>query len=117
MNKLLKKVGVLLKPQFTYFKDENLLAVSEDKTTAPYAFIISEKPGHLYLSFRIDYPFITNCVQMALDIAKLSKVTQAEGFFISKLGQIHFGDDAMKYYEFEMYAPLEDIDPECKSLH
>lgn len=54
---------------------------------------------------------------MALDIAKLSKVTQAEGFFISKLGQIHFGDDAMKYYEFEMYAPLEDIDPECKSLH
>lgn len=119
-NNYLRQADTLLnKHNFCYLKEENVLAISEDKSTLPHAFVLTDEsiPNTILLSFAIDYPRSSEAAAIALELRKITHVSLVEDFYIAKNGITHWGDDAAKYYTFETQIDLATIDPENKNLN
>lgn len=118
-NPELKKISQLIKDSFfCYFKDDNVLVVSEDKAVLPFAFLIKDSnyPDFLLLSLAVDFPFCEKAVSLALQCNNIRKVTLTEQFYISQDGVTYLGDDALKYHQLET-VPLEKIETISNTLH
>lgn len=119
-NKYLKKVQKHLKGYFSYFKHNDILVISEDKSVMPFAYIMSDEvnyPGILLLSLAIDFPFSEKAVDLALKANRVLPVAISDKFFVSQMGTTYIGDDADKYYEIETQLPLQEIDPASPNVH
>lgn len=119
-NKYLKNVQKNLKGFFCYFKAENVLVVSEDKSVMPFAYIIADElnyPDTLLLSVAVDFPFAEKVVHVALCANRIQKVALTDQFFIGQNGVTYMGEEADKYYEIETECPLEEIEPLCSNVH
>lgn len=112
-NKYLSKVVKSLPGYFCHFKDYNALVISEDKSMLPHIFLVCEpkNPKTILMSFSVDYPFSSVAASTALSVSKIANTVIAEDFFIAKIGNTYFGEEARKFYEYETLYPLEDIDP------
>jgi hypothetical protein len=118
MNKL-KEIQKLLTPYFSYFKDKQILAISEDKASLPFAFLINDKnyPNSLLLSIAVDYPNSITVVDLTLISSSISNILLSEAFYISPSdGKTYFGDNAYSRWDLEM-LDLNGITPESKQLH
>lgn len=119
-NKYLKRIAKTLKSYYFYFKHENILVVSEDKATLPFAFLISDEirhPGKILLSLAVNYPFSEKAVALALGANAVKPIMIADNFFIGQNGTTYIGEDASKYFELETYLPIDEIIPDSKNVH
>lgn len=118
-NTHLLKVQKALKNFFTYFKEDNILVISEDKTTAPFAYIINDAthPTALLLSVSIDYPHSNNVAEIALASSSVRKTQLSDCFFISSVdGSTYFEEEAFERWELES-LDLSKVEPLSKNLH
>jgi hypothetical protein len=113
-HKDLKKVQKKLKQYFSYFKHDNILVISEDKTVLPFAYLIIDENnyrGYMLLSLAVDYPYSEKAVELALIANLVRPVALSEQFFIAQSGTTYIGKDAHKQFQIETELPLEDIEP------
>lgn len=115
LNKLKEKLSHL----YCYFKDDNILAISEDKTTLPFALVIHDKENYkeyLLLSLATDYPNCEYAVEVALWANKILPTVLSEPFFISSDGTTYTGNDARSQWNLET-LPLDKMESPSKSFH
>lgn len=105
----LKKIANKLKSQFfSYFKDDAILAVSEDKAVLPFAFLIKESKDILLLSFALDsHPSVV--ANFTLLSNSVKPVFIAENFYISQSGSTYFGEEADKMFAIDNLIDLEGL--------
>jgi hypothetical protein len=119
-HKHLVKAQKYLKHYFTYFKDDNILVVAEDKNSLPFAYVIIEDqnyPNIFLLSLDVSYLQMVKAINFTLLLNKIKEVKLVDGFFIAQTGITYIGDDAEKYRQLEFEIPLQEIDPESDTLH
>lgn len=119
-NKYLKRVQKKLDHYYSYFKADNILVVSEDKASLPFAYLIGENPSHpnhLLISIAVDYTYSERVTDVALLANSVKTVALTEQFFISNLGITYIGVEAHKYYQIETELPIEDINPPTDTLN
>jgi hypothetical protein len=118
-NKDLLKLQKSIPHFFSYFKEENVLAISDNKDKLPFAFVINddEYKFHLLLSIAIDYPNAEKAVELALYTNKIKPAAITESFYISQNGTTYTGDEAYKYWSIDLNYSLNEIDPESNTQH
>lgn len=119
-NKYLRRVRKALPSYFCYFKADNILVLSEDKSVLPFAYLIHDpiaNPNFLLLSLAVDYPHSERAVEVALIANTVLRVALTENFFVSQTGNTYIGQEAFKHYEIECELPLQDIEPSSKTQH
>lgn len=119
MNKKLLKLQKSLNKYFTYFKDENILVISEDKSSLPFLFVIVDPnyPTHLILSVAIDYPASTLVLDIAALCSKLGRIAVSHNFYISPYsGATHLDDDAYRQWDLDT-IDLEKLESPSKELN
>lgn len=106
----LKKIVKKVKDKFfAYFKDDAILAISEDKAELPFAFLIKESKDVLLLSFALNsHPSVV--ANFTLLSNNVKPVFIAENFYISQSGHTHFGEEADKMFAVDNLIDLEDLD-------
>lgn len=116
--KILKKVQKVLYNYYSYFKDDVVLVLSEDKSLLPFAYVLCDVayPGFILVSFAVDYPFSSKAAQIVLDINKLLPTLIMEDFYIAKNGTTFWGEEALKMYEIDSVVDLEEIEPVNEEL-
>lgn len=104
---------------FSYFKSDDILAISETKELLPFVFVIndSDYEHHLLMSLAVDYPHSDKAVEIALWCGKIRSTALTEAFYIAKIGTTYTGDDAYKYYDIETQLPLEEFEPHSDLLN
>lgn len=104
---------------FCYFKDNNVLMVSEDKALLPFMSVISDDrfPASLIMSIAVDYPKSSSCCQIVLNLNKFVDIRLTEEFYVAKNGNTYFGEEAHKFYDYDIQAPLEELEPTCEFRH
>lgn len=109
----------LLSRWHTYLKDPSVLSVCDAPEMLPWAFVITEKddPSHLLLSFSVDYPYAINAAELALQVNKLRPIKMMESFYINKVGSMHWGEDAISYFELDKDMDLNHINPIDNNKH
>lgn len=122
MNYLMLKAKKELKKKglFCYFKNNNILVVSEDKATMPFLYVIWDDenyPKNFMLSLAVDYPKASTVAHVVILLNAFCKVLITEDFYISKLGSTHWGEDAHALYAYDTHFSLDNIDPECENRH
>lgn len=122
MNTYMLKAEKELKKKnlFCYFKNDDILVVSEDKATLPFIYILWDEinyPKSFLLSIAVDCPRANTVAQICLTLNSISKVLITEDFYIAKLGSTHWGDDAHALYMYDTNFSLEEIDPMCDNRH
>ena len=103
-NTYLTKIQSDLIEFFTYFKSDEVLAVAEDKSSGPFAFLVYDKnkPGQLLLSLAIDYFNTFAVTEFVLTASKTQTIELSDVFYISPLdGQTLFNEDAYDRYTTE----------------
>jgi hypothetical protein len=112
-NKLLRKVKKAFPNYFIYFKEDNVLVLSQDKTLLPFAYIIVDEafPHHLLISFNIEFPLATEAAEIVLKVNDIQRVKMVEEFFISSNGSTMWGDQARDHFDLESSDILEQIEP------
>lgn len=117
-NKILKKVSKSLASHFTYFKHDNILVVSEDKTQLPFAYIVYDNryPNTLLLSLSLDYFNIHSVSDVVIATSQIYEVNSSESFYISKDGTTHFSEDAYYYFDLENNK-LKDLTPISNAIN
>ena len=118
-NPLLLKLQKLITHFFTYFKSDDILAISDTKDSPPFAFVIidDEYKHHILLSLAVDYPYPDKAAEVALWCSKVKATALTDSFYVAKNGITYVGNDAHKYYELDVDVPLEAIDPISKTQH
>lgn len=118
-NKYLRMASTLLKSKYCFLTGENILAVAEDKQSAPYAYVLTDEkiPNTILVSFAVDYPNASDAAQIVLDLRKISAVAMVEDFYLAKNGQKYWGEEAFKYYTFDTQLPLEELQPRSEERH
>lgn len=118
MNKL-RAIKKDLKNFFCYFKDDSILAISEDKIQLPFAFLILDPahPKELLLSLAVDYPTSVNAVSIALTAGKRGQVSLTQPFYISMTnGDTYLGTEALDRWDMESIN-MELVEPLNKERH
>lgn len=106
-NKTLLKIARLLNNNFfTYFIDDTILSISEDKEVSPFAHLIIDDnfKGGVILALAVDYPDAIQAVEVALQARQISPVALGDPFYIAKDGHTYFEEEA-----YEKFS-LDDID-------
>ncbi len=89
---------------FSYFKDDSVLVISEDKASLPfcYALIDDSHPRHILLSVAVDYPTSINVAEIALLSAKVGTTAITHSFYISTLsGKTYLDEEAHDQWELD----------------
>ena len=119
-NKYLNKIRNNLNGFFCYFKDKDILVISEDKSVMPFAYLISDEinyPGKLLLSLATDFPFCDKAVHVALCANRVRETVLSDQFFISNSGITYLGEEADRYHQLEIDLPLDQIMPLTNTKH
>lgn len=121
MYKKLIKIEKLLSDKFfCYFKSDDILAISEDKATLPFMFIISDAgyKSNLLVSIAVDYPNSINVAEVCLAASTVSDCLLGEPYFISvaQEGKTFFGDEAFEAWDMST-IDLSDLEPENNLLN
>lgn len=114
----LLKIQALLPNYFSYFKSDNVLTLSEDKTSPPFAYLITnyEYPKEVLLSISVDYPTCINIADLVIKITKVSEIGLSEPFYISNSGMTHFNDDAYDQWSLDS-IDLNSMEPISQQLN
>lgn len=116
---LLMKLQTKLTNFFTYFKDENILVVSEDKSQPPFMLLIVEPshPKHILISIAVDFPNSISAAAVATEVRGMAPTQITKPFYISKTdGYTYIDDEAFDRWELES-IDLDQLDPENKHIH
>lgn len=119
-NKQLKQVAKLLKDElFTEFAHDNILTISDNKLSTPFAYVISDEnyPEYLLLSLAIDYPICENAVMVALLANTIKSVRVAETFYINNEGLTVWGELAFDAFDKDQSIDLNNLQPINKLLN
>lgn len=111
-NVSLKKLQKKLKNYFTYFKHNDILIVSNDKSELPFAYLINDDENHpdeVLISFSVDFCNAASVAQFVLEINENSDVLVTESFYISKSGMTHWGEEAFKMFTIDNVIDLEGL--------
>jgi hypothetical protein len=104
LNPHLKKAQAKLPNFFSYFKSDDVLIISEDKASLPFACLIFEQsiPDLLLLSICVDYPTSMNVAEIALVASKIYPTAITEPFYISPIdGKTYIDDEAYKKWDID----------------
>lgn len=115
-NPSLKELQESLPHWFTYFKSDDILAISLSKDDLPYAFVINDDDRFL-ISLAVDCHHANVSAALALYCSDVKMTAITESFYIAKNGTTHTNDDAYKYYELDLELPLDEIDPSSATQH
>jgi hypothetical protein len=98
---LLKINKLLTNKYFSYFVDDNILSIAEDKTVAPFAHLIVDidHKDIVILALAVDFPDSILAVEVALLASRVAEVALGDPFYIAKNGHTYFEEEA-----YEMYA-------------
>lgn len=119
MNKRLAKIESALKDYFCYYKSDDILVVSEDKSTLPFAFFIQEisVPNTVVMALAVDYSDCFAVSQVSILAATATSVVLGEVFYISpKNGETHFGEEALNQFDLENFD-ITDVVPISEHRH
>lgn len=121
-NKYLAQAEKMLKKQkyHTYFPDENMLEVSRDKNSKPFAFLIIEKeqfPG-IVLSLALDFHQTYIVADMTINLMHIAPLALGEPFYRSVNGTLYWDTAAQLYFEMEFNKEmLNNLEPVNDTLH
>lgn len=117
MTKTLKKIQKRIPKYFSYFKDDHILAISEDKMQLPFCFLIDDDryPNKVLLSLAVDYPNSINVANLIV-LAKIPMML-VQPFYISTTnGTTYIDDDAFHRWELEAIN-IEQLTPPTMSVN
>ena len=114
-NPILSDIQHDLKDLFTYFNDDNVLAISATKETLPFLFVITDN-DELFVSVAVDYQdtFVLARIMAVLSFYGHFEVT--DPFYIGKDGNTHMGDAAYERCDLDV-IDLDDFDPVSDTYH
>lgn len=118
-NKHLLKIQKLLNNKyFTYFVDDNILSISEDKTLPPFVhFIMDDEYNNIVVAaFAVDFPDAIVSAEVVLLANKVIEVGLGNPFYIAKNGNTYFDEEAYEMYSLDDIQ-LEDWDPKSDAIH
>lgn len=118
-NKNLIVLQTALKNYFTYFKTKDVLAVCDDNSSLPFAYLIFNKKNkpNLLLSLAIDYANSMSVANLVLIISPFHNVLIGEPFYFSQVDhKIYFNDSAYVQRNLEL-LPLDKMVPISNGLH
>lgn len=104
--KYLKQAQSLLPEFFTFFKNNNILVVSEDKASLPFALLVyeNEHPNVLLVSLAIDYPDSVVVAHMILALSQKMNIALSDVFYISPSdGHTHFNEEAYDKWQLSQF--------------
>ena len=92
----LVKIQNKLNNYFSYFKDDDILVISDDKDSLPFCYIIiaSDHPKNILVSIAIDYPISTNVAEIIIHCGRIGDVALTHPFYISPGTGTTFFDEA-----------------------
>lgn len=115
-NSTLKKVVKTLDTFFCYFKHDDIIAISEEKDMAPFAYVLFDDsyPDNLLISLAVDYPIASTVAKLVLLVNKTSPLLVADNFYINQMGQTLWNEEADYAFELDMIdldqcEPITDI--------
>lgn len=96
-----------------------MLAISEDKTLLPFAFIVEDEnfPGLFVMSIAVNYTNSEKAVELALWASKIRLTALMEPFYIAQNGVTHSGENAYKYWDIDVQLPIDLVEPISEELH
>ena len=101
---------------YCYFKNNKMLAISEDKASLPFAIIVKERSKYL-ISLALDYPVTFNVAKICLVAPNHCGLNLAESFYISpKSGHTFFGDEAGNQWDLDT-LDISLVEPISQSLN
>ncbi len=118
-NEHLLKVQEQLPELYTYFQDDSILVISEDKEALPFMYLINDDnhKDALLMSIAVDYPTAINVGLIILAAVSVLKVIMIGPFYISQSnGKKYLNDDAQERWDMETLE-LNDINPLSKYQH
>jgi hypothetical protein len=118
-NKILTKIQKKLNKYFTYFKDDNILVISEEKSVLPFAYLIADEryPNAILISLAVDYPQSINVAEIICLTSTIYRITLTEPFYIcTSDGKTYFDEEAYTKWELDT-IPLDKIEPLNKNVH
>jgi hypothetical protein len=104
VNTRLNKLKKSLPKHFCYFKDSNILVISEDKSILPFCFVIvdPEFPNHFLVSLAVDYPNSIQAAEIIVKASALSNIALTEPFYISvNSGKTYMDDEAYSQWDLD----------------
>lgn len=116
-NSLLKSIK--LPNYFTYFKENNILAISEDKSSLPFAFLIieDEYKDLILLSISLTADPVLSA-DIALQASLFNEIMLIEAFYVSEVdGMTYFGNEATRQYNLENEIDLMQIESPSSQFH
>lgn len=115
----LTQLKLKLENFYCYFKDDNILTISEHKDVLPFMQVIcdSNYPNLFLLSIALDYPDSERAVEVALWANSIKSTALTEAFFTSLNGSIYSGEEAHRQFELEKVYPLDKIKLPSKIKH
>lgn len=120
-NKKLSKLKKKLKNYYSYFKHPSILVVAEDKKNMPFAYVIVDEKNYknqFLVSFAVNASSAAKASTFALEVNREQPVAVAESFYVTNTGLTKWGQEALHCYELDTYLPpLEEIEPDNKSIH
>lgn len=114
----LKKISKVLNNFFSYFKDDNILVVAEDKSVLPFLYIISDNTASnaLLLSIAVDYPNAVFVADVVLKCSPIAKLALSEAFYIDAEGKTHFGPEAYVKWDLDN-VEFTKVKPISEKIH
>lgn len=103
---------------FTYFKDDNMLVISEDKSVLPFCYAIFDKKAanSILLSVAVDYPTSLNVAEIALKASTIHPTALTHVFYISTNGTTYVDSDAYRQWDLDT-IDMEQIQPVSAAIN
>ena len=112
----LLKIQAKLPNFFTYFRDDNILAISEDNMQLPICFLVLEKKK-VMIFLAVDYPNSIKVAHIVLASSSIVKSYITNTFYISMTnGATYLDDEAYDRWDLESIN-LNELEPESKERH
>lgn len=113
-NNQLLKIQKLIEPYFfSYFKDSNILVISEEKQVLPFAYLIIDPnyKGIVILSLAVDYTDCNKTAELMIITSQVLKISLGKSFYISKEGSTYFNEEAYQQWTLDNEFDLNKIEP------
>lgn len=110
----LKLIEKSLKPEyFLNFNHENIMTVSMEKGTLPFAFLmVDDQFDGVVMSLSYDFPETFVVASLTIQLMRCCNVAMGESFYFNRSGNLLWDDQALEMFMLEHDADLlESLQP------
>lgn len=115
----LAKLQKKLTNYFSYFKDHDILVVSEDKESLPFCYLImtSDYPHTVLVSVAVDYPICNNVAEIVIHCSRAGNTSLTHPFYISPgTGTTFFDEAAFEQWDIDT-IDLDKLTPLSQAIN